>query len=398
MADHYSIEMAIERLNELGVNISDIYQDYNKIPIENMDLNLIENKVPKRKKIVSKHNVVIDSRQRDYSIYPYPSNYLVQLFESYRNVERIELIAAVMPKTEYNINTENNLLNVTINGISQYLILNQGQYTIGSNNPGNVNYSSNETPVIFGILAELQQTLNKHTESLNAFNVFLATVPPEIGTGNNASVLNRIVITNSLVNFTINFINEYNNSGSPYRILGFFKKEYNSELNNKIYGSSDLGMCSQTDLINQTIHQIGINSMIGSFDYDLKDDPKYIIMQLEFGNKTAERIESIDIATNQKFAVVIYDANEPDNIQTYNCSKNNDDPVQITISRQPGRLKALKGTDFDKKIVIFDPPITLENFKISFYKYDNTPYQFNNREHMLTFEIDVADYNPEYRY
>ena len=37
-------------------------------------------------------------------------------------------------------------------------------------------------------------------------------------------------------------------------------------------------------------------------------------MQLDFGNKSAERIESTDIATNQKFAVIIYDANEPDNI------------------------------------------------------------------------------------
>ena len=55
-------------------------------------------------------------------------------------------------------------------------------------------------------------------------------------------------------------------------------------------------------------------------------------------------------------------------------------------------------SDFDKKIVTFTPPITLENFKISFYKYDNTYYNFNNREHMLTFEIDVADYDPSYRY
>ena len=54
--------------------------------------------------------------------------------------------------------------------------------------------------------------------------------------------------------------------------------------------------------------------------------------------------------------------------------------------------------DDDKKILNFEPPITLENFKISFYKYDNTFYNFHNREHMLTFELDVADYDPKYRY
>ena len=37
-------------------------------------------------------------------------------------------------------------------------------------------------------------------------------------------------------------------------------------------------------------------------------------------------------------------------------------------------------------------------FKISFYKYNNELYNFNNREHMLTFEVDVADFDPSYRY
>ena len=118
-------------------------------------------------------------------------------------------------------------------------------------------------------------------------------------------------------------------------------------------------------------------------------------MDLEFGNKSAERVESIDIATNRKFAVIIYDANEPDNIETYNANGTN---VQIGLSRKPGRLKALKGSDFDKKIVQFEPPLTLENFKITFTKYDNTPYNFHNREHLLSFEIDVADYDPKFRY
>jgi hypothetical protein len=68
------------------------------------------------------------------------------------------------------------------------------------------------------------------------------------------------------------------------------------------------------------------------------------------------------------------------------------------MSRPPGRLKALKGSDFDKKVLEFTPPITLENFTISFFKYDNTPYEFNNREHLLSFELDVADYDPTYRY
>jgi hypothetical protein len=134
------------------------------------------------------------------------------------------------------------------------------------------------------------------------------------------------------------------------------------------------------------------------FDYDLKDDPQYLIMELEFGNRSAERVESTDIVTNQKFAIIIYDSNEPDNIQNYNSNSSSNTSLQIGFSRPAGRLKALKGTDFDKKIVTFNPPITIENFKITYYKYDDTLYNFNNREHLLTFEIDVADYDPTYRY
>jgi hypothetical protein len=121
-------------------------------------------------------------------------------------------------------------------------------------------------------------------------------------------------------------------------------------------------------------------------------------MQLEFGNRSADRVESSDIATNQKFAIIIYDSNDPDNIETYDGSTVSSNPVQLKVSRNPGNLKALKGSDFDKKILTFEPPITLENFKISFYKYDNSLYNFHNREHQLTFELDVADYDPSYRY
>ena len=125
------------------------------------------------------------------------------------------------------------------------------------------------------------------------------------------------------------------------------------------------------------------------------DDPQYIIMNLEFGDRSGQRVESTDIATDGKFAVIIYDANEPDNLATYNSSTAGN--VQIAYDRKAGRLKALKGTDFDKKILSFDPPILLDTIKVSFTKYDNTFYNFLNREHMLTIELDIADYDPKYR-
>ena len=210
-------------------------------------------------------------------------------------------------------------------------------------------------------------------------------------------LLNRIVITNNIP-FSIDFTNTGYTSDSPFRVLGFYKQVYTSSGNNKIYGTDNNGTCTQNDLNTPNIHTISVQSLVSVFDYDLKDDAQYLIMQLDFGNRSAERIEAIDIATNQKFAIIIFDSNEPDNIQNYNITTDTLNPVQIGISRPPGRLKALKGSDFDKKILDFTPPITLENFTISFLKYDNTPYNFHNREHLLSFELDVADYDPTYRY
>jgi hypothetical protein len=391
----YDIANAIHRLNALGVDTKNLYQDYYKIPLENSRLADTELPAPKKEKIVSKHNIIIDSRQRDYSIYPDPNSYLLNLMEPHRNVEKIELIAVMLPKTEYNINSENNLLLVNIEGTTEALYMIPGEYSIGTNTIGSEYITNGSTPIM-GIIAEVVRTLNSHTLSAGAFNVFLATTPKVSGgTGNNASILNRLVITNDAVSFSIDFICNNYSSGSPFRILGFQKIVNVSVIGVEYYGTDNLGTCTSANLQNGVTFTTTIDSMISIFDYNLIDDPKYCIMDLEFGNKSAERIESIDIASNQKFAVIIYDANEPDNINTINKNGTN---VVLNYVHKPGRLKALKGADFDKKIITFEPSITLENFKIIFTKYDGSLYDFHNREHLLTFEIDTADYDPKYRY
>lgn len=218
------LDLYIQRLSELGVDVNDYY----KIPTENTQLDKIENELPKKSKIISKHSVVIDSRQRNYNLYPNPNNYFIELFESHRNVERLELIAAVFPKTEYNVMSENNLLIVTVNGVKKELYLTPGQYLIGSNVYGNVNYISNgDNTKLWGLIGELKRVLN---EGFSNFDVFLATVPSPIdgqyessGTGKNAAVLNRVVITNSVNDFIIDFTNKGYNNGSPFRLLGFDK-------------------------------------------------------------------------------------------------------------------------------------------------------------------------------
>ena len=381
------IEKAIYRLRELGVDTETLFDDYNKIPLETINLSNYENEIINTKK-VTKHNIIIDSRSRNYQLYPSSSNYTIDLMEPHRNVQRIELVAAMLPKTEYNVNSENNMILLTVLGVSESLYLTEGQYLIGTNVLGQ-SYLCNGDPVVNGLLAELKNVLNTHSLSGGNFNVFLATTPQ---TGNNASVLNRIVISHTTNNFSIDFTNGNYLSGSPYRLLGFNKTIIQSSVSGQIYGNSNLGHCTPIMLQNGTTWNMSIPSIISTFDYDLIDDPMYIIMNLEFGNKSADRVESVDISSNQKFAVIIYDSNDPDNIETYPLDSNH---IQLGVSRRPGRLKALKGADFDKKVLDFSVPITLENFKVSFLKYDNSYYNFHNREHTLTFEIEVVDFDPK---
>jgi hypothetical protein len=397
-----NVQEALWKLAQMGIDPGVEYiQDYNKIPLENTDLSKVEQEI-KKSKVVSKHTIIVDSRSRDYNLYPQPNKYLVELYETHRNVERIELIAAMMPKTEYNVNSENNLLIVTFQGVTKSVYLTEGQYLIGSNKQGTIQYKSDGQPPVFGLIAEVRSALNKSFNT-DSFNVFLATVPyTSNGTGSYASVLNRVVITNDSDSFEIDFLNTGFSSGSPFRLLGYQKKKYTSVTTNAIYATSpseaNTGICTSADLESGNINIIPFNSVVSEYDYDLKDDPKYVIMNLEFGVITAQRTESIEISTNQKFACIIYDANDPDNIQTFNNSVNSSEPVSLQTDRRPGNLKALKGSDFDKKVITFTPPITIESLNVSFYKWDNTLYNFNNREHLLVLELDVADYDPTYRY
>ena len=69
---------------------------------------------PAYKPIISKHIFAVDSRQRNYNIFPNANNYNIKIPDRYRNVTSIELKAAMLPRTEYNVNSSNKYLDVVI--------------------------------------------------------------------------------------------------------------------------------------------------------------------------------------------------------------------------------------------------------------------------------------------
>ena len=69
---------------------------------------------PADKPIISKHIFAVDSRQRDYDFYPHANNYNIPIPDRYRNVSSIELKAAMLPRSEYNVNGSNKYMDFSV--------------------------------------------------------------------------------------------------------------------------------------------------------------------------------------------------------------------------------------------------------------------------------------------
>lgn len=69
-----------------------------------------EGKNPDPSEIIygSGHIVIIDSRERNREMFPNPSKYSIRFNRRYKNVTSVELKGSIIPKTEYNVHTQNN--------------------------------------------------------------------------------------------------------------------------------------------------------------------------------------------------------------------------------------------------------------------------------------------------
>lgn len=79
------------------------------------------------------HVYVVDSRERDVSVFPNPADYTLAFSDAYKNVVSIELKGSSVPKTEYNVNSGNNLIPFNVvDSITRAVIKGRGSgYTDG---------------------------------------------------------------------------------------------------------------------------------------------------------------------------------------------------------------------------------------------------------------------------
>lgn len=192
---------------------------------------------------------------------------------------------------------------------------------------------------------------------------------------------------------------DYSDSSSMY-LLGYGTSFYT----NKFAVTLPSSPLDQTSGVTSALVAWTALPIIGKNDYDLTDAPKYVILTFgEHGNE-ADRLESTNPTIDKGFATLVFDANSPD-VVFREPTNPAPDPGEGTsnwnsLLIKPGVLKAIKGSDFDSKILSFGPaPLAeLTGLTICFKKYNGDLYDFHGREHLLVFQIGCNDINSGNRF
>ena len=139
-------------------------------------------------------------------------------------------------------------------------------------------------------------------------NHFIVTLESRSSNSNNTSIGTRVMIRrDDGAPFFIDFRKEIN-FNTMYRMLGFSRQRYESK------PVSQLGVYSAvlTQYLSSTLNTSTDHAIIADFDWTLLDDPKYLVVELDFNGNTADRLVQGDGYANGKFATIIYDSNDPD--------------------------------------------------------------------------------------
>ena len=75
-----------------------------------------EGYVPNKKDLINttSYHLMIDSRERNKSLYPTASEFKIQLNKTFKNLVSLELTGMIIPKTEWNVNSGNNKIDFNI--------------------------------------------------------------------------------------------------------------------------------------------------------------------------------------------------------------------------------------------------------------------------------------------
>jgi hypothetical protein len=311
-----------------------------KIPITNQNYNdqIIKQPQPNIKKGRDNFRFIIDSRDRDYKLYPNPNNYVINFTNELRDVISVELVKGCIPNSQYQINHTNNILSyIKYNELENECVeksIEKGNYTVSE------------------LIDELNLIQNDliftHNLKKNKVIIYNNTEHNIIFLFSNYDVNNKCNNSDKKIAYKkYNYVNNIKQDGGTIaQVLGFLP--FNYKLLSK---SND----NYKELFAPNI--INLNSC------------KYVILAIPEMEKNKSNTDSI----TSSYSIIPFDCGA-------SCAL----------------INASNSANMDETKHFNPPKAKFTKLTIKFLNYDGSLYDFNGVDHILDFKVYALNYKDIY--
>jgi len=399
-------------------NFSNFQNAFNNIQQVNTDYSPYIIKPPDRNKThgsISKH-IIVDSRDRNYTLYPNSNKYRIDLPEELRDITSIELTLAQIPNTYYNISENNNVFYISESPNNIVAInIPEGQY----NNNSLIESLNGKYGDLF------YELISKFNFSRNPINLKLRIQ------SNRASGQEFIYNLNYLINDTCSPCK----LNSIDKTIGFINKQYQSEMVDLSYinvaggGITVYGGTSDQDY---TLYKLVATQNYGGIevdftktfyvnDYFILKDPstniEYSCQVYEIKNDFTIVFETLDNKNPVSLSgnifnniSILYSPNvfQIEN-KPYVVLKLKEAKLLESIGESHGAFALIPLLNLESTIInqatipvhsvikYFGTPIgKLQWIDIEFSNYDGSLFNFRGQENMMTFTISCLNQPGKY--
>lgn len=318
----------------------------------------------------------VDSRSRNKEQYPASYKYRIELGKEYRQVISMRLIKAIIPKTEYIINTNNNMIHI--------------QETLGST-VGITMPIGNYTITTF--TSALQTALNAALNNTYTVSVNVTTNQIRIASDLNTSgSVFKLIFTDGENKYPTNSMGELLGYNSTTYLYGSETVSATAG-DTHIYGYGFTGVITAGDVVRidgdntvYTVSTVTDNSLTVSPVIAANATSASLIL----GTHIAPNFYNLTGDSYVELHITDLDRNESTSTAVDGAF------VTLPLSSAVGSINYMELNEMMSggkgHIKYFNPPLgKLGKLDISFLKYDGNYYNFHGREHYLEFELEVLN-------
>ena len=394
--------------SSIGQRLQQVNTDYDPLIIKPPDRNKTHGNI-------SRH-LVIDSRDRDYLLYPNSNKYRVEIPQEWKDVVSLELTLAQIPNTFYNINESNNLFYISDSPDNIVSVeIPEGQY----NNKSLVDTFNGKYGDLF---INFQSKLNF---TRNPINLKLRIES------------NRA--TNQEFIYNLNYL--LKDTCSPCKLnsidktIGFLNKQYEStmiDLSNIFVPSGNITYTGQSSDQNYKIYQLIANSIYNGIEVDFTSifyvNDYFILKDPIVGNTYSCQIYEVNNDTTILFEVI--EGGDPTGIsglifqnisilyspnifqienKPYVILKIRDATMSNSIGAANNAYTVIPLLNLENTIVnqatipvhsvikYYNPPMDkMLWIDVEFLNYDGTLFDFRGQENMMMFTVSMLNQPGKY--